>query len=92
MFFSKSNILNSSHEVLKIIHGCNIVIVGFKLDIRIDEGKSICCSLYFGQARLMRLEEESIHVCQFNFVIIKQNQLYKRSVTINLKTNTNLKN
>ena len=77
------NILNSVHEVLKVIHGCNILIMGLKLIIRIDERKSVGCSLYFRQTRLVRLEEESVHVSQFNFVIIKQNQLYERSVNIN---------
>lgn len=63
--------------MVEIIYGCNIIVMSFKCDIWIDKLQSVSCGGNFAKPCLVGLEEQSVHVGQLYFVIVKQQKLEK---------------
>ena len=62
---------NPLHEVAEVIDGGDVIIVHFELHVRVDLVQCVPGRLYLAQPRLLRLEEETVHVCHLHLVVVK---------------------
>ena len=63
---------NPLHEVAEVIDGGDVVIVHFEFHVRVDLVQRVPGCLYLAQPGLLRLEEETVHVCHLHLVVVKQ--------------------
>lgn len=66
---------HAAHQVLKVLHGGDVVVVVLDLDVGVDEGERLLGSLNLAHATLVGRVEESVHVGQLHLVVVKDEQL-----------------
>ena len=52
--------------MVKVVDGGDVVVVGLEGHVRVDAGERLGRGRDLGEARLVRLKEEAIHICQFH--------------------------
>jgi len=65
---------DAPHQVLKVVHRRDVVVVVLNLDIRVDEGERLLRRGHLAQPALVGCVEEPVHVCELDLVIVKDEQ------------------
>lgn len=68
--------------MLEIVNSCDVIVVCINCDIRVYALQRACGCVDLAEAGLVRLEEQPVHVGQFNFVVIKEDKLEKQSLNL----------
>jgi len=69
-------------EAIKVIHRRDVVVVRLDLYVRVDEAQRGGGGLYFGEARLVGREEQTVHVGQLHLVVVEQDQFANAAAAI----------